>query len=136
MDTDQHPPRPPHSHAELDALKALWELGPSPAGDVRAALRLRGREWAYTTTKTILDRLEEKGYVRRERSGTPHVYMPIVTADGVARERLEEIRNDLFAGRDLPLVRALLDGVRLSAEEIAELRASLDSMETADGRDK
>ena len=136
MDHDPHAPRPPLSDAELDALKALWELGPSPAGDVRRAPGVRGRDWAYTTTKTILDRLEEKGYVRRERSGTPHVYVPVVTMEGVARERLEEIRDDLFAGRELPLVRALLDGARLSPEEITELRASLDAMEAADWGDR
>jgi len=133
--SDQPASRPPLSQAELDALKALWELGPSPAGDVRHILGLQGRAWAYTTTKTILDRLEEKGYARRDRSGTPHVYVPMVTADGVARERLGVIRDDLFAGRDLPLVRALLDGARLAPDEIAELRASLDTMEAAEWRD-
>jgi predicted transcriptional regulator len=120
----------------LDALKALWELGPSPAGQVRQAEALRGRDWAYTTTKTILDRLEAKGYVRRERSRTPHIYVPIVSAEGVARQRLEGIRDDLFDGRELPLVRALLGDAHLGAHEVAELRASLDAMEAARGSEE
>lgn len=126
--------RRPITEAELDALKMLWELGPSPAGRIRVALASHGRDWAYTTTKTILDRLEEKGYVRRDRRETPHIYVPIMSAAGVARDRLGELRKELFDGRDLPLVRALLDGARLSSEAIAELRATLDSLESEGGR--
>jgi alpha-galactosidase len=61
----------------METLKLLWELGPSPAGAVREAMQRDGREWAYTTTKTVLDRLEEKGYARRNRQETPHVYVPV-----------------------------------------------------------
>jgi predicted transcriptional regulator len=112
----------------METLKLLWELGPSPAGAVREAMQRDGREWAYTTTKTVLDRLEEKGYARRNRQETPHVYVP-VSPSAMAGERLRHLRDTVFDGCDIPLVRALLDGTQLSHEAIAELRAALDAMD-------
>ena len=121
-------PRKALSEAELDAMKVLWKAGPQSAGEVRAVLNGQGRAWAYTTTKTILDRLEEKGYVRRKRTATPHVYVPMVSAEAVALERVGKIRRDMFSGAGLPMIRALVEDTRLTPEEIAALRALLDQL--------
>lgn len=128
--------RTPLSDAEFQVLKILWEAGPSPAGKVRELINAEGRDWAYTTTKTVLDRLEEKGYARRSRSTIPHVFAPALSADALAQARLTEVRRDLFGGATLPFVRALLDTVRLSPEEVDELRASLDDLEEVGGEEE
>ena len=116
------------SEAERDALHALWELGPSQVRDVMDWLDGRGRTWAYTTTKTILDRLEAKAYVRRDRSEAAHVYHAAVTREDLARRRVADLRDDLFGGAAAPLMRALVDG-GLSDEEVQALRDSLDALE-------
>jgi predicted transcriptional regulator len=118
----------PISDAELETLKVLWDLGPSAAGPVRDELARRGRTWAYMTTKTILDRLEAKRYVRRDRRRTPHIYLPIFSVGQLALQQLRAMREALFEGSDLPLARALLDGARLSQRDIAELRLTLDAL--------
>ena len=118
----------PLSEAERDALRALWELGPSQVRDVMAWIGERGRQWAYTTTKTILDRLEAKAYVRRDRTEAAHVYHAVVTRDDLARRRVADLRADLFDGAAAPLLRALVDG-GLSDDEVRALRESLDAME-------
>lgn len=125
METDH----PTLSDAELDALRTLWDLGPQPAGRILEVLNGRGRGWAYTTAKTILSRLEGKGYVVRDTTSIPHVYLPVRSAEAVACERVARIRRDLFGGAGLPLVRALVDGAGLSRAEIAELRSSLNALE-------
>ena len=118
----------PLSDAEQDALRALWELGPSQVRDVQGWLESRERAWAYTTTKTILDRLEAKGYARRDRSESAHVYHATLTRDDLARHRVGAVRDELFDGSAAPLVRALVDG-GLSEAEIHALRESLDALE-------
>jgi predicted transcriptional regulator len=118
----------PISDAELETLKVLWDLGPCAAGPVREELARRGRIWAYMTTKTILDRLEAKRYVRRDRRVTPHVYTHILSVDQLALQQLHAVREALFAGSDLPLARALLGGAKLSKTDIAELRSTLDAL--------
>lgn len=119
------------SDAELDTLKVLWMRGPSQVREVMDAQR--ERDWAYTTTKTVLDRLEAKGYVRRDRSGAAHVYHPTVTRDELARARVAELRDELFDGAAGELVRALVDG-GLSEADVRALRARLDAMERGGGR--
>lgn len=121
------------SDAELETLKALWAIGPSQVREVMEALRASDRDWAYTTTKTILDRLEAKGYARRDRSGAAHVYHPTFTRDDLARARVQELRADLYDGAAAPLVHALVDGA-LSEDEVRALRASLDALERGGGR--
>ena len=121
------------SGAELETLKALWALGPSQVRDVMAELRGTGREWAYTTAKTILDRLESKGYARRDRSETAHVYHATVTRDDLARLRVSELQAELYDGAAAPLVRALVEG-GLSEDDVRALRASLDALERGGSR--
>lgn len=119
------------SGAEFDTLKTLWAQGPGSAGDIREALDGAGRSWAYTTAKTVLDRLVAKGYVRSDRSREPHVYEASVSRAALARQRLDDIRKGLFAGRSVPFMRALVEAADLKREEIAALRASLDEAATA-----
>ena len=121
-------PLKPLSDGEQDALRALWELGPAQVRDVQGWLESRERDWAYTTTKTILDRLEAKGYARRDRSESAHVYHATLTRDDVARARMADVRDDLFDGAAAPLVRALVEG-GLGEAEIRALRESLDALE-------
>ncbi len=121
------------SDGEQDALRALWELGPSQVRDVMDWLGSRDRDWAYTTTKTILDRLESKGYARRDRTESAHVYHATVTRDEVARRRVADVRDELFDGSAAPLVRALVEG-GLDEAEIRALRASLDALEQGEER--
>lgn len=128
--------RTPLSDAEFQVLKILWAAGPSPAGQVRELINAEGRDWAYTTTKTVLDRLEEKGYARRSRATIPHVFAPAVSPDALAQARMKEVRRDLFGGATLPFVRALLDSVRLTPEDVDELRAELEDMEGAGGEEE
>jgi predicted transcriptional regulator len=123
----------PLSDGERDALRALWTLGPSQVRDVQEWLEARERQWAYTTAKTILDRLEAKGYARRDRSEAAHVYHPTFSREDLARLRVGELRDELFGGAAGPLVRALVDG-GLSVEEVQALRDSLDALEQGGAR--
>lgn len=121
--------RKPLSGAELDAMMALWDLGPSPVRDVQERLRGGERDWAYTTTKTILDRLETKGYAHRDQTDAAHVYHPSMSREEFARLQVAGLRDGVFAGEGVPLVRALVEGARLTPSEIRELRATLDAMD-------
>ena len=122
------------SDAELEALKILWTTEPAQVREVMEAINAAGGpDWAYTTTKTILDRLEAKGYARRDRGGTAHVYFATVSRDELARMRVKDLRAELFGGAAAPLVRALVDG-GLSEAEVRALRASLDEIEAGGER--
>ena len=117
------------SGTELEILKVLWEHGPGTVRALNALLRQQGRRWAYTTVLTLLQRLESKGYVSSDKSGVAHVFRSAVTRDKLLRQRLRELANQLCEGTATPLVLALVEGQRFTAEEIDYLRRLLDQLE-------
>jgi predicted transcriptional regulator len=120
---------PPVSDAELDVLKVLWDHGPGTVRDVEAHLRGLGRQWAYNTVLTLLSRLRDKGHVASDKAGAAHVFRALVTRPQLLRHGLSDLADRVCDGTASPLVHALVQGQRVSAEEIAALRKLLDEME-------
>lgn len=116
--------RPGLSEAEMEVLKALWAQGPGTVRRVNEALA--GRQWAYTTVLTLLQRLVAKGYVASETSGVAHVFRAAVTRDELLESRLKDTADELCDGSAVPLVLALVQGNRFSPEELAKFRRLLD----------
>jgi BlaI family penicillinase repressor len=106
--------RPGLSDAERDVLKVLWDYGPATVRAINDVLKNRGRRWAYTTVATLLQRLAAKQYITSDPSTVPHVYHAAIS------------RDELCDGRTAPLVLALVEGNRFSAEELSRLRRFLD----------
>src|SRR5438270_2749075 len=117
------------SGTELEILKVLWEHGPGTVRAVNALLRRQGRRWAYTTVLTLLQRLEVKGYATSDKSGVAHIFRPAVTRDKLLQQRLKDLANQLCEGTATPLVLALVEGERFTAEEISQFRQLLDQLE-------
>lgn len=118
------------SETELEVLKVLWENGPGTVRMVNERLRRQGRQWAYTTVLTLLQRLQAKGYVASDKSGMAHVFRPALTRDKLLQQRLNDLANQLCEGTATPLVLALVEGQRFTAEEINHFRQLLDQLET------
>src|SRR3569623_3077560 len=121
--------RSPLSETELEVLKALWGRGSGTVREINELLFQRGRRWAYTTVLTLLARLESKGYVASDKSGLAHVFRPLVTRDKLLSQRLITLAEELCEGTATPLVHALVQGQRFTAEEIEQFRALLDELE-------
>jgi predicted transcriptional regulator len=60
---------------ELEIMKVVWELPTATVRDVYEAL-LRRRKIAYTTVMTMMNILEEKGYLKKQAGEKAHVYRP------------------------------------------------------------
>ena len=121
--------KPDISETELETLKVLWEQGPGTVREVHAALKKAGRQWAYTTVQTLLNRLEAKGYLRCDRTGFAHVFHPTMSRDGLVRQRLRDLADELCEGASTPLVLALVGGQRFTPEDIEQFRSLLDELE-------
>ena len=125
--------RPGLSDAELEVLKRLWALGPSTVRQVHEADAAGGRHRAYTTVMTLLHRLRDKGYVVADAAGPAHVFRPSATREELLRDGLDDLAARLCEGAPAPLVLALVEGRRFSADEIARFRALLDELEAGGG---
>src|SRR5437588_857092 len=113
---------PAVSDAELDVLKVLWEHGPCTVRQVEAQLRRRKRRWAYNTILTLLSRLREKGCVASDRSGAAHVFSAAVTREQLLQHGLSDLADRICDGTASPLVHALVQRGKLSADDVNELR--------------
>ncbi|HXT59482.1 MAG TPA: BlaI/MecI/CopY family transcriptional regulator [Pirellulales bacterium] len=119
----------PLSETELEVLKVLWDRGSGTVREVNELLAGQGRRWAYTTVLTLLARLEAKRYVASDKSGLAHVFRPLVSRDKLLSRRLDRLAAELCDGTTTPLVHALVQGQRFTAEEIERFRELLDELE-------
>lgn len=89
-------------------LNALWDLeaegfGKIFVGDIQEKIKLEradAKEWAYTTVKTVLDRLVDKEIALREKDGKKYLYRSILKrgeAGTLALAKLirQYFRNDI-----------------------------------------
>lgn len=117
------------SETELEVLKSLWDEGPGTVREVNDRLGARGRQWAYTTVQTLLNRLCAKGVVASDKRDVAHVYRATVSRDDLLAERLNELAGDLCEGASAPLVLALVQGKRFSKSELKQFRELIDELE-------
>jgi predicted transcriptional regulator len=94
---------------------------------------------SYSTVRTQLRVLEEKGYARHEEEGIRYVYMPAVRRHTARKSALKHLVDTFFEGSSEKAVAALLGGEasRVSSEEldrIAELIAKARISDTAERR--
>ncbi len=122
--------------AELEVLKTLWDEGPATVREVMNHLHARGRTVAYTTVLTFLTRLEQKRFVKSDKSGLAYVYRPTVSRERVSKSRLKSLLEELYDGAAAPLVLPLVSDDRFSREEISELQKLIEKLEATTRRSK
>ena len=78
---------------------------------------------SYSTVRTQLRVLEEKGHVRHEEHGQRYVYVPVVSRQTARKSALRHLMDTFFDGSAEKVVAALLggEGARLSKEELERL---------------
>ncbi|HYS53909.1 MAG TPA: BlaI/MecI/CopY family transcriptional regulator [Thermoanaerobaculia bacterium] len=108
------------SRFELEVLEILWRLGESSVRELQEAIPAHERP-AYTTVQTIVQRLEQKGAVRRTRKiGNALLFEPAVSRKSAYRRMIDEL-VELFGGSAQPLVAHLLDTGRLTLDDLKAL---------------
>jgi BlaI family penicillinase repressor len=122
------------SEAELEALKVLWDLGPSTVRAVHEELRRRSKPWAYTTVLTLLQRLEAKGHARSDRAAQANVYTAAASRLQMLGLQLRNLADRFCDGTSSPLVAALAETGRLTPEDVEELRRLIDRLSPRHGR--
>src|SRR5215472_18610615 len=90
-------PRRPLSALEHLVMEVLWKRSQSTAEDVRGALTER-HPMKDSTARTILKRLEEKGYVKRQVEGRTNVYRVSEPRRNLAVRTVQQIIDRFLGG--------------------------------------
>src|SRR5947209_232618 len=114
---------------ELAVLQALWDGGPATSRRLTDALYPGGGAAQYATVQKLLDRLEAKGCVRRDRAGPAHTFSAALGRDELIGRRLRDVAEKLCGGSLTPLLTHLVRTKRLTADERRELRSLIDGLE-------
>jgi predicted transcriptional regulator len=115
--------------AELAVLQVLWERGPATIRQITDVLYPAGGSSPYATVQKLLERLEAKRCVRRDRSGAVHVFAPVIDRNALIGRRLQSLAEKLCGGSWTPLLTHLLQAQQLSAAERQKLRALIDDLD-------
>jgi predicted transcriptional regulator len=114
----------PHvTEAEFAVLTALWDADGQSARDLTERLYPRCTAADVATVQKLVQRLEKKGLVLRDRSERIHRFSAAIPRKEFAGRQLSQMAEKLSGGSLTPLLVHLVENNRLSRRELDELRA-------------
>ena len=128
-----HESLPKPTEAELELLGVLWARGPSTVRQIHEALSGQ-KSTGYTTTLKILQKMLEKGLLRRDERERSHVYEAVWKAEETQRQLVRDLLRRAFRGAAAKLVVQALSEEKVSGDDLATIRKMLDDLEARQKR--
>ena len=113
------------TEVEWTIMRVVWERGTCAAGDVQEALQ-DSRDWAYSTVKTTMDRMFEKGLLKVSAIRNLQLFSPGISEVEAKRREVFRTVKRAFDGALTPTIQFLLEQEEFSDEELKELRRLVD----------
>jgi predicted transcriptional regulator len=110
----------PLTDLENAVMRAVWNGGPCSVEAVHQVVA-RARDLKETTVRTLLRRLEQKGYLRHEADGRAYVYRAVEPARSLAARAVRQIIDRFCRGSVEELVAGMVDAKVLSKKELSRL---------------
>jgi BlaI family transcriptional regulator, penicillinase repressor len=117
------------TEAELALLQALWDEGPATIRQLVERVYQQTGTSVYATVQKLLDRLEAKECVHRDRGGPVHVFRSAIDREELIGRRLRAVADSLCGGSLSPLLTHLVEGRGLSERERRELRTLIEKFD-------
>ena len=112
------------TEAELRIMNVLWQKGPATVHDVLEALPPKPA-LAYNSVLTIIRILEKKGYVKHEKDGRAHLYIPQVDRKEASTFEVRHLISRFFGNSHESLVLNILEDESIDTAELQRLRQLL-----------
>jgi BlaI family transcriptional regulator, penicillinase repressor len=112
--------RAPLTPLESDVMRAVWDKGPCPVETVHQVVS-RKHDLKETSVRTILRRLEQKGYLKHQEQGRAYVYRAVEPARSLAARAVRQIVDSFCKGSVEELVSGMVEARVLSNEELERL---------------
>ena len=123
----------PVTEWELSILEVIWDQGAPTSRDIAAAIYEKVTDSKTASVQKLLERLEAKGCVGRDRRERAHRFRALVSREDFLRHRLQGLADRLCGGAIVPLVTTLLRSKKgLSKKHGEELRRLIDELWPAD----
>jgi len=109
------------TEAEWEIMKVVWQKEPCAAGTVQEALA-KSRDRAYSTVKTTMDRMTEKGFLEIEKIRNLQLFRSCISEVDAKRGEFRKMLKRAFDGALTPMMQFLIEHEGLSKVESAQLR--------------
>jgi BlaI family transcriptional regulator, penicillinase repressor len=122
---------PPLSRRERQIMDIIYQRTAATAGEIRAAM---ADAPSYSTVRTLLRVLKDKGHVQQRSDGPRYVYSPTVSPQKAKRWALERLVSTFFSGSAEAAMATLIDmhSARLSRAELDRLQALIRAAKEGD----
>ncbi len=110
-------------------MTVLWRSGDGDVADVSASLP---RESAYTTVKTVMERLTDKGFLEREKLGRAYTYRPALSRSELEAQAAGHLSRGLLRGFGSAALTHFVSAVQDNPVQLQELRELLEQIDTED----
>jgi|TARA_B100001971_G_C18097318_1_gene486853 predicted transcriptional regulator len=117
--------KPQLTDAELAVMNLLWDNEQLTARQVREALYPDATKAQHGTVQKLLQRLEEKGCVKRNDTPGINLFSSALSREAYGGTQLESLATRLTSGSVAPLITHLVENNKISREEIERLRTIL-----------
>jgi len=114
------------TEAEWAIMKIVWTRQPCAAGTVQEAL-VKEKGWAYSTVKTTMDRMVNKGLLKIKKVRNLQLFTSQINRNEAAKGEFQKMLSRAFDGALTPLMQFLLDTKSLTAEDLDRIEAKIKS---------
>lgn len=121
------------TRTELSVLKQLWTAERMSAREIHDSLSAE-TGWSYSTTRTIITRMEEKGLLTRGEVHGVAVYTPALSRVAVLGAMARELARDVFDIKGALPASMFAESPHVTSDELAELDAILNAQDKEDGK--
>jgi predicted transcriptional regulator len=112
--------RPPLTDLENEIMQTIWSRGPSSVEAVHEAL-IAARKLKESSVRTMLRRLEKKGYLSHECEGRAYIYKAEEQPRSLAARAVRQIIDRFCQGSVQELVTGMVDAKVLTGDELDRL---------------
>lgn len=119
------------SPLEQRVMDVVWRLAPCTAEEVRLELT-EERELKESTVRTLLRRIERKGFIRHRVEGRTYVYDPVVAPQRVAARAVKEIVDRFCQGSMEALFLGMVEDEMVDSQELLDLLEKVRKAEEED----
>jgi len=110
-------------------MNVIWDSGKNPS--VREVLETAypNGEKAYTTVQTVMNNLESKGFLTKEKIGLVNFYKPLKKRKDLLKKETSKFVENVFGGSFQALASYIVASDSLSNDEIADLKKLISELE-------
>lgn len=130
---DKKQVKPHLSMAQREVMEIIWDQGEASVMDVTDRLG-KTRSVARNTVRTLMERMEAKGWLTHRNEGRSFIYAATVPREESLGQRVMDMVDKACGGNPEKLMMALLDYRGLSEDEALRIRKMLDGAKNKPGR--